>query len=53
MTYDELVRALLGLCPEGTMCEDNFGNLVWYTNLTEQHDGTMIDAGEEPYDGNM
>ncbi len=42
MTYDELYRALLAICPQGEMGHDNDGQLVFYTNVEvyEKIDGT-------------
>ena len=33
MKFDELMRALLAVCPRGSMEEDNDGQLVFYTDL--------------------
>lgn len=45
MTFDELLRALLAVCPHGSMGEDNDGQLVFYTDLRETKAGTV-----EPFD---
>lgn len=48
MTYNELLNALLAFCPDGEMGEDNDGQLVFYTGLTETDAGGEI----EPLDLN-
>lgn len=33
MTFDDLLRAFLDICPDGEMGEDQGGQLIFYTNL--------------------
>lgn len=33
MTLAELLRKLLAVCPQGSMEEDNYGQIVFYTDL--------------------
>ena len=42
MTYEELVRAILEVCPNATFGEDNDGQLVIYTDLMEGKDCLTI-----------
>ena len=45
--FDKLMRDLLAVCPNGSMGEDNYGQLVWYTDLQEGKDGTVEPFVEE------
>lgn len=45
MTFDELLRALLAVCPQGSMGEDNDGQLVFYTDL-RSGEGETVEAFE-------
>ena len=45
MTFDELTRALLAVCPGGSMGEDNDGQLVFYTDR-KIGDGQIVEAFE-------
>lgn len=49
-TFDELMRALLAACPEGSMGEDNQGQLIFYTDWKEDKDGNLFpfDPDAEP-----
>lgn len=49
MTFDELMRALLTVCPGGSVGEDNQGQVIFYTDLKLEKDGTLkqFDADEE------
>ena len=38
MTFDDLLNKFLEICPNGELCEDNEGQIVFYTNLTESDD---------------
>lgn len=41
MTYDELVKAVLGILPNATFGDDNDGQLVIYTDLFEGAEGQL------------
>lgn len=41
MTTDDLLRAFLAHCPQGEMGEDQDGQLVFYTNMSETADGQL------------
>lgn len=41
MTYDELVCAILAVCPNATLSEDNTGQIVIYTDLMEAGEGGL------------
>jgi tartrate dehydratase beta subunit/fumarate hydratase class I family protein len=38
MTFDELLRKLLEICPNGELGEDLDGQLVFYTGFTTDED---------------
>ena len=46
-TYDELVKATLVLFPDAEVLEDSEGQIVIYTGLREDADGTLL-LLEEP-----
>jgi len=41
MTFNELLKALLAVCPQGSMEQDNDGQLVFYTDFWMTDDGTL------------
>lgn len=49
-TIDDLLRAILKILPEATIDEDNFGQIVIYTDLIQNTDGTLRKATEEDFE---
>lgn len=48
MSYDELLKKLLAVCPRGSMGRDNDGQLVFYTDLCSDDKQKVEDF--DPYD---
>ena len=46
MTTDELIRKVLLILPDAELGEDNDGQIVIYTGLTEQSAGTVTPMAE-------
>ena len=42
MTFDDLVRSVLQLCPDAELGQDNDGQIVVYTGLTEGENGKVV-----------
>ena len=40
-TFDDLMRAVLAILPSAQLDEDNYGQIIIYTDLTEKSDGTL------------
>lgn len=42
MTFDDLMRKVLDIFPNATLDEDNYGQIVIYTDLMETKDGEVV-----------
>ena len=42
-TFDDLMRAVLAILPNAQLEEDNYGQIIIYTDLTETKDGILED----------
>lgn len=40
-TFNELQKILLSVCPNGQIEWDNGNQIIFYTNLTDNEDGTL------------
>jgi|688.fasta_scaffold645799_1 hypothetical protein len=40
-TFNELKKILLAVCPNGQIEWDNNNQIIFYTNLTDNEDGTL------------
>lgn len=45
-TYNQLLTALLEYAPNATVGQDNDGQIVIYTNLTETSDNILTEMGD-------
>ena len=46
-TYAELVNLIAAILPNASFGEDNEGQLVIYTNLSEDRDGNLVEFEAE------
>ena len=49
-TCDDLLRAVLAILPDAQIEEDNFGQIVVYTDLIETKTGKLRCATEKDFD---
>lgn len=42
MTFNDLMQAILQVLPNATFDEDNYGQLIVYTDMCEDTDGNLI-----------
>lgn len=48
-TFNELLTQVLSIIPNASVGEDNDGQLVIYTNLTEDEDGNLSEMSDEGF----
>jgi len=49
-TFDDLMRAVLAILPGAQLEEDNYGQIIIYTDLAETSDGMLVDFDPEEDD---
>ena len=42
-TFDDLMRGVLAILPNAQLEEDNYGQIIVYTDLTKTNNGTLED----------
>lgn len=48
-TFNELLTQVLSIIPNASVGEDNDGQLIIYTNLTEDEDGNLSEMSDERF----
>ena len=51
MTFDELYNRIMSILPDASIETDNYGQILVYTSLTENDDGTVREMTDADYEG--